>query len=182
MRRAALVFLISALLALSWAAGAAALPSADPEAVGMSSQRFERLRDALERDVADGVIPGAVVLIARRGAVAWHEAFGYRDRAAGAPMERDSIFRIYSMTKPLFSAAAMTLVEEGALVPSEPIARHLPAFAEMSVGVAVADPETGGERLELVPAKRPITLQDLLRHTSGLTYALIGAGPVKEAY
>ena len=182
MRRAALVFLFSVLLALSWAARAAALPSADPEAVGMSSQRLERLGDALERDVGDGVIPGAVVLIARRGAVAWHEAFGYRDRAAGAPMERDSIFRIYSMTKPLFSAAAMTLVEEGALVPSEPIARHLPVFAEMSVGVAIADPETGGERLELVPAKRPITLQDLLRHTSGLTYAFIGAGPVKEAY
>ena len=168
-------------LAASFVAGAVpagSLPSAAPEEVGLSSERLARVARLLERDVAAGVIPGAVVLVARNGRTAWHEAFGYRDRATGAPMERDSIFRIYSMTKPVFSVAAMTLAEEGALLVSEPISRHLPEFADMTVGV----PRPDGRGYDAVPAERAITLQDLLRHSSGLTYAFIGAGPVKDAY
>ena len=168
-------------LAVSFVAGAVpagSLPSAAPEEVGLSSERLARVAQLLERDVAAGVIPGAVVLVARNGRTAWHEAFGYRDRAAGAPMKRDSIFRIYSMTKPVFSVAAMTLAEEGALLVSEPISRHLPEFADVTVGV----PRSDGRGYDAVPAERAITLQDLLRHSSGLTYAFIGAGPVKDAY
>ena len=168
-------------LAVSFVAGAVpagSLPSASPEEVGLSSERLARVAQLLERDVAAGVIPGAVVLVARNGRTAWHEAFGYRDRTTGAPMKRDSIFRIYSMTKPVFSVAAMTLAEEGALLLSEPISRHLPEFADMTVGV----PRSDGRGYDAVPAERAITLQDLLRHSSGLTYAFIGAGPVKDAY
>ena len=160
------------------AAPAGSLPSAAPEEVGLSSERLARVAQLLERDVAAGVIPGAVVLVARNGRTAWHEAFGYRDRATGSPMKRDSIFRVYSMTKPVFSVAAMTLAEEGALLVSEPISRHLPEFADMTVGV----PRSDGRGYDAVPAERAITLQDLLRHSSGLTYAFIGAGPVKDAY
>ncbi len=167
----------AAALLLCGAVAAAPLPAAAPAEVGLSAERLDRIAGALERDVAAGIIPGAVVLIARDGKVAWHEAFGWRDRAAGAPMKRDTIFRIYSMTKPIVSVAAMTMVEEGTLALPDPIALHLPAFADMTVGVAGGD---GG--LETVPAARPITVQDLLRHTSGLTYAFIGRGPVKEAY
>ena len=171
---------IALLLVLSFPAPAfaAGLPPAAPEEVGLSSERLARIAHVLERDVAAGIVPGAVVLVARDGRTAYHEAFGWRDRAAGVPMERDSIFRIYSMTKPVFSVAAMTLVEEGALTPPEPVARHLPAFAEMTVAV----PRPGGDGYDAVPAARPISVQDLLRHTSGLTYAFIDSGPVEDAY
>ena len=171
------VFALAALLAAG-AVRAEALPSAAPEEVGLSSERLARVTQLLERDVAAGIIPGAVALVARDGRIAYHEAFGYRDRAAGAPMERDSIFRIYSMTKPVFSVAAMALVEEGVLHPPQPISRHLPEFADMTIGV----PRPDGSGYDNVPAERAITLQDLLRHSSGLTYAFIGAGPVKDAY
>ncbi len=154
------------------AVAAASLPAAAPGDVGLSAERLDRITQRFTHDVEAGIIPGAVVLIVRRGKVAYHEAFGWRDRAAGTPMTRDSIFRIYSMTKPIFSVGAMSLVEDGTLYLSQPIALHLPEFAEMTVGVPP----------EAVPAERPITMQDLLRHTSGLTYAFIGAGPVKEAY
>ncbi len=179
------VLLLAALSFSGFFAGSAlaeSLPSASPEQVGLSSERLDRVTRLLERDIEAGLIPGAVALVARRGKIAWHIARGYRDRAAGAPMALDSIFRIYSMTKPIFSAAAMSLIEEGALYPSEPIARHLPAFRDMTVGVTRTDPDSGEEIYEIVPAERPITIQDLLRHTSGLTYAFIGSGRVKSSY
>jgi CubicO group peptidase (beta-lactamase class C family) len=113
------------------------------------------------------VIPGAVVLIARGGRVAYAEAFGWRDREAKAPMELDAIFRIASMTKPLTSVAAMILAEEGKLLISAPVAEYLPEFANRTVGS------------ERVPAKQTMTVQDLLRHTSGLTYATFGDSAVQ---
>lgn len=161
---------------------AAPMQATTPESVGLSSQRLERITEKFTADIAAGIIPGAVILVARDGMVAYHQALGYRDRAAGLAMQRDSIFRIYSMTKPIFSVGAMALVEEGNLYLSEPIAKYLPAFAEMTVGVATIDPATGAENLEIVPADRPIKVHDLLRHTSGLTYAFIGKGPVKALY
>ena len=157
---------------------AAPMQATTPESVGLSSARLERITAKFTADIAAGIIPGAVILVARDGKVAYHQALGYRDRAAGLAMQRDSIFRIYSMTKPIFSVGAMALVEEGSLYLSEPIAKYLPAFAEMTVGVTA----TGGEGLEIVPADRPIKVHDLLRHPSGLTYAFIGKGPVKELY
>ena len=161
---------------------AAPMQSTTPESVGLSSERLERVTAKFTADIAAGIIPGAVILVARDGKVAYHRALGYRDRAAGLAMQRDSIFRIYSMTKPIFSVGAMALVEEGSLYLSEPIAKYLPAFSEMTVGVATIDPRTGAENLEIVPANRPIKVHDLLRHTSGLTYAFIGKGPVKALY
>src|SRR5262249_44823867 len=118
-------------------------------------------------DVERNMIPGAVVLIARGGRVAYAEAFGWRDREAKAPMKLDAIFRIASMTKPLTSAAAMILAEEGKLQLAAPVPDYLPEFADRTVGP------------ERVPAKRVMTVQDLLRHTSGLTYAAFGDSPVQ---
>lgn len=147
------------------------LPEARPEEVGLSTRRLEAM-DALLRDrVAAGHLPGAVVLVGRQGRIAWHSAVGHRDPASGARMRTDTIFRIYSMTKPLVSVGVMMLVEEGRLLLGEPIGKYLPELASMTVAAE------GGP----VPAA-PITIQDLLRHTSGLTYEFRGTGPVQQAY
>jgi CubicO group peptidase (beta-lactamase class C family) len=153
----------------------APLPTAArPEEVGLSSARLARLGDALRERIEAGHLPGAVALVARDGRVAWHGAFGRRDPAADDPMRTDAIFRIYSMTKPLVSVGAMMLVEEGRLLLGDPVGRHMPELATM----AVAKPDGGGTEF----AARPITVQDLLRHTSGLTYEFRGDGPVHRAY
>ncbi len=144
------------------------LPKADrPKEVGLSAKRLARLSATFREDVERNMIPGAVVLIARGGRVAYAEAFGWRDREATAPMEFDAIFRIASMTKPLTSVAAMILAEEGKLQIAAPLAEYLPEFSNRTVGA------------ERVPAKRVMTVQDLLRHTSGLTYAAFGDSPVQ---
>jgi CubicO group peptidase (beta-lactamase class C family) len=150
-----------------------ALPVAAPEEVGLSSARLAALGRVLEERIAAGHIPGAVCLVARHGRVAWHQAFGRRDPAADDPMRTDSIFRIYSMTKPLVSVGVMMLVEEGRLLLDDPIGRHIPALG----AVQVAKPDGATE-----PPARAITVQDLLRHTSGLTYEFRGNGPVHKAY
>ena len=143
------------------------LPKAHrPKDVGLSGKRLDRLSATFRQDVERNLIPGAVVLIARGGHIAYAEAFGFRDREAKAPMELDAIFRIASMTKPLTSVAAMILAEEGKLQIAAPVADYLPEFAERTVGA------------ERVPAKRVMTVQDLLRHTSGLTYGFFGEGMV----
>ncbi len=160
---------------------AADLPSAKPEDVGLSSQRLGLITNLLKADIAAGKIPGAVLLIARQGKVAYFESLGQLDTATGAPMTRDAIFRIYSMSKPITSVVAMMLVEDGRLKLDDPVSLYLPEFAKMQVGVEKAD-AAGKPALELVPARRPITVQDLLRHTSGLTYGFFGPGLVKQAY
>ena len=144
------------------------LPKADrPKEVGLSAKRLARLSATFRQDVERNMIPGAVVLIARGGHIGYAEAFGWRDREAKAPMELDAIFRIASMTKPLTSVAAMILAEEGKLQIAAAVAEYLPEFANPTVGA------------ERVPAKRVMTVQDLLRHTSGLTYAAFGDSPVQ---
>ena len=152
------------------------LPAAKPEDVGLSTAAFQRLARALEDRVARGHIPGAVALVTRHGKVAFHQAFGARDPASGAPMPLDAIFRIYSMTKPIVSVAAMMLYEEGQLLLSDPIAKYLPEFAEPRVAVF------SGDTMGTTDADRPITVQDLLRHTSGLTYEFRGDTPLHKAY
>ncbi|MDP7540076.1 MAG: serine hydrolase domain-containing protein [Alphaproteobacteria bacterium] len=160
------------LLTLVWAlpADARSLTPVAPESVGLSSERLALIGTTLQAGIDADEIPGAVVLVARRGGVAYYEAFGYRDKAAGDAMRKDAIFRIYSMTKPIVSVAAMTLHEEAKLYLSQPISVHLPAFKGMRVGP------------HFEPAARAITVQDLLRHTSGLTYAFIGSGAIKDLY
>ncbi len=152
------------------------LPTANPEDVGLSAVALDRLSAALKDRVATGHVPGAVALVARHGKIAYHEAFGLQDPVGGAPMTRDSIFRIYSMTKPIVSVAIMMLWEEGRLLLSDPIGKYIPELASPQVGVVV-----NGE-LTLVPANRAITVQDLLRHTSGLTYEFRGNTLVHKAY
>lgn len=160
---------------------AAELPRSQPEAVGLSSERLGRIEARLRADVEKQIIPGAVLLIARQGKIAYFEAIGMQDPATKAPMQRDSIFRIYSMTKPITTVAAMMLVEEGRATIGDPAAKYLPALAKLSVGVEKPD-GNGKAVLELVPASRPISLQDLMRHSSGFTYGFFGEGAVRQAY
>ena len=157
------------------------LPTAKPEEVGLSSERLQRISDALRRDVEKGQIPGATLLIGRHGKVAYLETFGSLDPEARAPMTKDAIFRIYSMTKPITSVAAMMLVEEGKLSLSDPVSKHLPEFKDVKVGVEKPGPD-GKPVLEEVAPRRAMTIQDLLRHTSGLTYGVFGDSLVKQAY
>jgi CubicO group peptidase (beta-lactamase class C family) len=133
-----------------------------PKQVGLSSGRLERVSAALREDVERGLIPGAVLMIARGGQIGYAEAFGWRDREKKAPLGLDAIFRLASMTKPVTSVAAMILAEEGKLQIAAPVADYLPEFKDRTVGV------------ERVRAQRTMTVQDLLRHTSGLTYAQFG--------
>jgi len=152
------------------------LPEAKPESLGLSPTRLQRMSDAFKREIDKGTVPGVTVMVARRGQIGWFEALGRQSPAASAPMTRDSIFRIFSMTKPIVSIGVMQLVEDGFLLLYEPVAKYIPEFAATKVGV-----ETGG-KLELVPLARPITIQDLLRHTSGLTNDTAGIGPIQEMY
>src|SRR5271163_2526329 len=138
----------------------AGLPTAQPDEIGLSRSGLQRLTAVMEREIAAGRAPGMAMLGARE--------------PGGPAMPADAIFRIYSMTKPIVSAAAMMLVEEGRMSLADPLSKYIPAFADTKVGV-----ETG-DGLELVPLKRPITVQDLMRHTSGLTYGFTGASKVQR--
>jgi CubicO group peptidase (beta-lactamase class C family) len=152
------------------------LPQAKPESLGLSPTRLQRMSDAFNRDIDKGTIPGVTVMVARRGQIGWFEALGKQDPAGTAPMARDSIFRIFSMTKPIVSVGIMMLLEEGHFLLNDPVAKYIPEFADQKVGV-----EKDG-KLELVPPLRPITIQDLLRHTSGITYDHTGNSLVQQLY
>ncbi len=153
------------------AAAFAQLPMANhPEDVGFSAKRLEKTRQAYRDDVEKKSIPGAVLLIARNGKIVTYDAIGYQERAASTPMKKDSIFRVASMSKPITTVAAMILVEENKLDLGAPVAQYLPEFKDVKVG---AD--------HLAP-KRPMTVQDLMRHTSGLTYGLFGNSAIDQMY
>lgn len=174
--------LVFSLIGVAPATIHAALPAAKPEEVGLSTERLERISRTLRADVDQGRIPGAVVLVARKGKVAYFEAVGFRDKAAGQPMTTDAIFRIASMTKPLVTVAALSLVEEGRLFLSDPVSKYLPALGKMQVGVEKADAATGKSVLTLVPPSRRMTVQDLMRHTSGLTMGMMGSSEIHKMY
>jgi CubicO group peptidase (beta-lactamase class C family) len=176
--------LLAALLCVTAAAAAFAqsLPSAKPEQVGLSSERLQRLTDVIKADVDKRVIPGAVVLVVRHGKIAFFETVGVRDPATKVPMTKDTIFRIYSMSKPITSVAAMVLWEDGKFNLAEPVSKYIPHMGSLKVGVEKPDPSGGQPTLELVPTKRDMTIHDLFRHTSGLTYGFFGPGLVKKMY
>ena len=158
------------------------LAAATPEQVGMSAERLGRITTMLKKEIADGKLPGAVVMVARKGKIVYSDAIGFQDRGANTPMTRDSIFRIYSMTKPLASVAAMMLVEDGVIQLTDPVSKFLPAFKDMQVSVATTGAD-GKATYTNVPAAKPILVQDLLRHSAGLAYAEITKNePVKAAY
>jgi CubicO group peptidase (beta-lactamase class C family) len=153
-----------------------------PEAAGFSSSRLERLSEVLRADVAAGTIPGAVALITRNGQPAYYQAFGYAERATLRTMQPTTVFRIASMTKPVTVVAALMLMERGKLLVTDPVWRYLPALRDVQVGVEEADSETGQRRLALKQARRPMTIQDLMRHTAGFTYGQFGDSLVQRAY
>lgn len=155
--------------------------AASPEAAGLSSERLKAISTAFQAGVDKKEIPGAVVLIARQGKIGYFEAFGFRDREAGAPMSRDAIFRIASMTKPVTIVAAMTLVEQGRLNLSDPVSRYLPEFKDVKVGVEQKD-ASGKPVLVLETPRREMTVLDLMRHTSGITYDFTGKSLVRDQY
>jgi len=152
------------------------LPQAKPEALGLSRLRLQRMSDAFKREIDKGTLPGATVMVARRGQVGWFEALGRQNPEASTPMALNSIFRIFSMTKPIVSVGIMMLIEDGHFLLSDPVAKFIPEFADQKVGV-----ENNG-KLDLVPVKRAMTVQDLLRHTSGITYDHTGNGLVQQLY
>ena len=169
---AVLVALVVALVPSSLLAQG--LTRAVPEAVGMSSERLERLTEALQGYVDDGRLAGAVAIVVRHGRIAYLEAVGQRDVASGAPMTDDAIFRIASQTKALVSTGVMLLQEEGRLLITDPVGDYLPAFKNTTV----AEPNDAGG-YDVVPPRRPITIRDLLTHTAGISY---GSGPAADKW
>jgi CubicO group peptidase (beta-lactamase class C family) len=168
---------------VAFSALAQGLPKASqPEDVGFSSERLKRVTDALQTEVDKGAIPGAVVLIARNGKVAYFEAIGFQNRENKEPMKTDAIFRIASMSKPITSVAVMMLVEEGKIQLLDPVSRYLPEFKGVQVGMEKLNTTTGNSELAGEPPRQEMTIQDLLRHTSGLTYGIFGKSLVKQAY
>jgi CubicO group peptidase (beta-lactamase class C family) len=155
------------------------LPRAKPEDVGLSSERLADIAKTLNADIARGQIPGAVLAVARHGKLAYFEAFGFRDKAAGAAMTTDAIFNIASMTKPMTAVAALQLYEQGKLMMDEPLAKYFARFADMKVAVLDAKRET---IVNTVPAARKITIQDLFRHTNGMSYGGRGTTAVHKLY
>jgi CubicO group peptidase (beta-lactamase class C family) len=152
-----------------------------PVAASLSRADLDRIGDVVRNEVASRKIPGAVLLIQQHGKPIYLESFGIRSVATRLPMTPDTIFRIYSMSKAVTSVAAMMLVEDGKLSLDDPVSKYIPAFAGAKVGVDLSD-EAGQYPLKLEPLKRPITILDLLRHTSGITYGFFGEGQLKKLY
>jgi CubicO group peptidase (beta-lactamase class C family) len=155
------------------------LPRANPEEVGLSSERLARIGETLKADIEAGRIPGAVIAVARRGKLVALDAYGWRDKAAGVAMTTDTIFNIASMTKPMTTVGALMLYERGKLLIDDPLAKYFPKFAVMRVAARDA---AGEPTAETVPANRQITIQDLMRHTSGLIYGGRGNTLVHKMY
>ncbi len=153
------------------------LPVAKPEDVGLSSEKLALVAPAMRKFVDDRKVAGAITIVARRGKVVLFETVGQQNIAAEKPMARDTLFRIYSMSKPITSVAVMLLAQDGKLSLDDPIAKHLPEFADVKVFASVKDGE-----LQHESAQRPPTIRDLLRHTSGLTYGLFGNTEVDQRY
>lgn len=152
------------------------LPTAAPADAGLCPDRTRHLVQTLQADVDRGRLPGAVVLLARHGRVVLNAGVGTLDPARDLPMTPDAIFRIYSMTKPVVSVATMMLVEQGRLLLGDPVHKHLPAFADQQVAQRIDG------QIQLLPVERPATVQDLLRHTAGLTYEFLGLSHVQRLY
>ena len=161
--------------------GIQARAQADPGAAAPSPARLERLSGFFENEVATGKLAGAIVLIQQHGRPIYFKCFGVRDVATKQPMTPDTIFALHSMTKPITSLAAMMLIDNGRLALADPVSKYIPAFAAVKVGVD-SKTESGDSVLKLVPPNRPVTIEDLLRQTSGITYDYIGGDLIKKAY
>jgi CubicO group peptidase (beta-lactamase class C family) len=166
---------------------ALSLPAAEADELGpppgavLSREKLSSIDDFINSEIASGKIPGAIVLIQRHGQPVYFKCFGKRDVEKATPMTADAIFPIHSVTKTITSVAAMMLVDQGKIALDDPVSKYIPSFAGMKVGVERKD-DNGRPVLDLVPPRRPITLEDLLLHTSGITYGFYGEGLVKSAY
>ncbi len=176
-----LAFSLAFALAASTAFAADPLPRAKPETVGMSSAALARIGETIEADVQKGRLPGAVIAVARKGKLVYYQAFGWLDKDAGTKMTTDAIFSIASMTKPIVAAGALELYEQGLVQIDDPVSNYLPQFAKMQVAVLRAN-DGGAPGFDTVPAARAVTIQDLMRHTSGIVYGGRGATPVHKLY
>jgi CubicO group peptidase (beta-lactamase class C family) len=148
---------------------------------GPSPAKLERLTEFFQNEVATGKLAGVIVLIQQHGRPVYLKCFGVRDVATKQPMTPDTIFALHSMTKPITNLAAMMLIEEGKLALTDPVSKYIPSFAKVQVGVDTRT-ESGTEILTLEPPHRPVNIEDLLRHTSGITYDYIGGEPIRKAY
>ncbi len=185
LRRLALLLtlLLPGLLpALPAAAADPPLPRATPASVGMSAERLARIQAVLRADVEAGRLPGAVIAVARRGKLVWYDAVGFLDAARRTPMPLNAVFPIASMTKPMTGAAALMLLEEGRLALTDPVERFLPQLGNRRVAAMTEDVLSGAGPMETEPARRSISIQDLMRHTSGLTYGARGTTAVHRLY
>jgi CubicO group peptidase (beta-lactamase class C family) len=157
------------------------LPRARPESLGMSSEKLERIGQVLRAEVEQGRMAGMVVGIARKGRLVYHEAIGYLDKPANVPMPKDAIFSIASMTKPMTTVGAMMLHEEAKLMLMDPVGKYFPQLMNNRVAVMRKD-STGAEVIDSVPARRPMTIQDLMRHTAGISYGGRGNTALHKQY
>lgn len=170
------------LLILSFSLIGGPIPTVEPESVGLSAERLARATEAMEEDAAAGRIAGAVGLVARKGKIAYFEARGMADREAGAPMKRDAVVRIYSMSKPITSAALMMLFEEGEFRLKDPVSRYIPELGNLEVLVDRPGFPGDPERARREPVRREMTVQDIMRHTAGLTYGYFGGTSADSLY
>jgi CubicO group peptidase (beta-lactamase class C family) len=179
MPRRFLVVALSALLLIAPAVVAQTPAPTTPESVGVSGERLQRLRAAMQRYVDERRVAGLVTYVARNGRVVHLEAFGQADVEAGRPMRTDTIFRIASQTKAFTSVAVMMLVEEGKVGLGDPVSKFIPAFEKTTVALPPAAGAAAGSPVSVVPAKRGITIRDLLTHTAGISY---GDGPAEPQW
>jgi CubicO group peptidase (beta-lactamase class C family) len=170
---------LAAVVTAIWPAAAVAL--GPPPGAEMSSEKLGRIDDFINSEIDAGKIPGAIVLIQRHGQPVYFKTFGKRDVEKETPMTADAIFPIHSVTKTITSVAALMLVDQGKIALNDPVSKYIPSFAGMKVGVERKD-DSGRAVLDLVPLQRPINIEDLLLHTSGITYGFYGKGLVKAAY
>ncbi len=161
---------LSILIVLAPLAAGQGLPKASPRSVGLSQERLDRITTLMQKHVDEGLLAGAVALVARDGKVAYLRSVGMQDKEKGLEMKPETIFRIASMSKPITSVAVMMLYEQGLFRLSDPVSKYLPEFKDMKVLVTKPASEGGNAQEQLVPAKREITIRHLLTHTSGLTY------------
>jgi CubicO group peptidase (beta-lactamase class C family) len=181
-RHAARLLISGALLTIAAITPALAEGSFDiPAGAHFNQQKLRRIGEFFRGEIAGGKIPGAILLIQQHGKPVYHEFFGVRDVATKLPMTDDTIFRLYSMSKPITSVAAMMLVDAGKLKLDDPLAKYIPSFGKAKVGVEKKN-DSGDKVLELVPVNRPITIQDLMTHTSGIVYGFYGDGMVRRLY
>src|ERR1700737_1865131 len=180
-RRSAALLAVAAVVLVAVPLQAASIELGPPPGAVRAPAKLSRIDEFLNGEIAAGKIPGAILLIQHHGQPVYFKTFGKRDVEKGTPMTADAIFPIHSVTKTITSVAGMMLIDSGKIALSDPVSKYIPSFAGMKVGVERKD-DAGRPLLDLVPLRRPINIEDLLLHTSGLTYGFYGEGLVKKAY